>query len=116
MRKTNLEEKYIFLNMIVDANLFRLGSSIQKHVGFWGAAPVWGTGWQSPPSKNVGEKKLPKIFLSIFFFVLKSSETYAKKILPSVFFRGEGGSVDRCLGNTQGPEAVQKMEHIHTFK
>ena len=55
--------------------------------------------------KNVEKYFLSKIFFSIFFlenlskikkkmFVLKSSETYGKKILPSALFEG-GGSADR---------------------
>ena len=40
----------------VDANLFRLGSSIQKYVGSRGAASVWdkgGSGGRSPRQKKI---------------------------------------------------------------
>ena len=55
--------------------------------------------------KNILIKKMYDIFFQKivnyfffpykhFFFVLKSSETYGKKILPSALFEG-GGSADR---------------------
>ena len=71
----------------VDANLFQLGSSIHKHTGSRGAAP-WGRegGGHKPPVKI---KKS-----TTFFFVLKSSETYARKILHS-YTEGKKGSADR---------------------
>ena len=65
----------VYFCYAVELNLFRLGSSVQKHAGSRGASPVWGT-----------------FFFVNFFFVLKSSETYAKNILPSALFEeGVGG-------------------------
>ena len=41
-----------FAKMPLTANLFRLESSIQKHAGSRGAAPVGGAGGTSPPVKK----------------------------------------------------------------
>ena len=45
-----------------DANQFRLGSSIQKHAGSRGAAPVGGMGSKAPHQKKLKWKKKFKIF------------------------------------------------------
>ena len=73
--------------MPLRANLFRPGSSIQKHAGSGGAAPVEGTGERSPPlikkekkieKVNFDKKKIRKLFQHLKRkIVLKSSETYA---------------------------------------
>ena len=52
-----------FAEMPLNANLFPLESSIQKHVGSRSAAPVGGAEGQSPPQKkNWRKKNVDKIF------------------------------------------------------
>ena len=60
-----------FTEMSLSANLFRLGSSIQKHAGSRGPAPTGSAGGRSPPP-------IKKNFLTKVFFFLKSPETYPK--------------------------------------
>ena len=53
------------------------------------------------------------LFSLRIFFGLKSSETYAKKILWSAFF--EGGSADRYL--EQGPDIIEffRLSKFNSF-
>ena len=65
---------------------------------------VGGAGGPSPPSKtNFDEKKNEKLsdikkknFFTLFF-ILKSPEAYAKKILPSPLSEGGGGGLQIIL-------------------
>ena len=75
---------------VVDANLFWLGSTIQKHArDSLGAKSRWGVrdGDAPHPNKNLKEKIVDNILFEkfsnienfFFFFILKSSVMYDKK-------------------------------------
>ena len=71
-----------FAEMPLSANLFPLESSIQKHAGSRGVAPVGGAGVPSPPQikKKLKKKKIDKKkILNGNFFFSESSEAYPKK-------------------------------------
>ena len=98
-----------FSNSTLSANLFRLGSSVQKHAGSWGVRIIFfkKIRLKCMLKKYFGILKKRNLFLKIFqhlhiskkfswdnfFFVLKSSEIYATKILPSALLARQTSSV-----------------------